>query len=129
MTEISIGLIRNEKGEYLISLRDENIHQGGKWEFPGGKLDELETAQEALYRELQEEVSITVINAALFERFTFDYEDKRLILNFYLVTNFSGQARSKIGQAIKWVSLDKLLNYDFPKANKKVTERLMIIFK
>ena len=125
MTEISIGLIVNKNNEYLISLRKEILHQGGKWEFPGGKVELNETAQQALYRELKEEVSLNIEESQLFERFVFDYEDKTLILNFYLVNKFTGEAKSKIGQTIKWVTGQELLNYDFPKANKTVIEKML----
>jgi len=124
MTEISIALIANEHNEYLISLRKNNLHQGAKWEFPGGKVELGETAQQALYREIKEEVSLSIQASQLFERFVFDYEDKTLIFNVYQIVKFSGEESSKIGQEIKWVTAEDLLNYDFPIANKRVINKL-----
>ena len=60
---VAVGVIKNTDGQILISLRKPSLHQGSLWEFPGGKLELGETAQQALIRELNEELNITVLTS------------------------------------------------------------------
>jgi len=122
--EISIAVVRNPEELYLISLRPTDAHQGGKWEFPGGKVEQGEKPDQAMGRELFEEVGLTAVDYQLLETKFFDYGDAALNLHFYLVTEFSGQAEGKEGQSIKWVSKAELASYEFPKANKTVIATL-----
>ncbi|WP_019615020.1 8-oxo-dGTP diphosphatase MutT [Psychromonas ossibalaenae] len=123
VTEISIAIVKN-KNSYLICLRPDNVHQGGKWEFPGGKVENNESAAQAMCRELKEEVGITAADYQLFEEKFFDYGDKQLQLNFFLVSSYSGEAHGKEGQPVKWVSKAQLCEYQFPEANKSVIAKL-----
>lgn len=122
--DISIAIVKNQQGDFLIALRPDDVHQGGKWEFPGGKVESQESAQQAMMRELIEEVGIVATQYQLFEKLFFDYGDKQLNLHFYLIEQFTGEAISKEGQPIKWVSKQQLQDYDFPEANKKVINKL-----
>ncbi|PKG38353.1 8-oxo-dGTP diphosphatase MutT [Psychromonas sp. Urea-02u-13] len=121
---ISIAIVKKNDQSYLIALRPSDSHQGGKWEFPGGKVEENETPEEAMLRELHEEVGLVATDYTLFEKLFFDYGDKQLNLHFYLVTKFTGEAFGKEGQPIKWVSHKALESYDFPEANKTVIAKL-----
>jgi len=123
-TDISIAIVKNSDNLFLISLRPLSVHQGGKWEFPGGKVEKNEFPEQAMRRELFEEVDLTVLEYQLLESKSFDYGDCFLYLHFYLVTDFSGEAKGKEGQAIKWVSKEQLALYEFPDANKTVIELL-----
>jgi 8-oxo-dGTP diphosphatase len=123
-SEISIAIVKNPDNQYLISLRPTDVHQGGKWEFPGGKVEQGEQPEQAMCRELFEEVGLTAVDYQLLETKYFDYGDTALNLYFYLVTGFSGQAQGKEGQPIKWVSKAELASYEFPKANKTVIANL-----
>jgi len=122
--DISIAIVKSSDNLFLISLRPLNVHQGGKWEFPGGKVEKNELPEQAMRRELFEEVDLTVLEYQPLESKNFDYEDCLLHLHFYLVTDFSGEAKGKEGQAIKWVSKEQLALYEFPDANKAVIEQL-----
>ena len=122
--EISIAIVKNSQDLFLISLRPEGVHQGGKWEFPGGKVEPDETPQQAMCRELFEEVGLKAVDYQLIESKFFDYGDTQLYLHFYLVTQFSGEARGREGQPIKWVGKAELALYEFPDANKTVIEQL-----
>ena len=123
-TDISIAIVKNSEDLFLISLRPLSVDQGGKWEFPGGKVEKNEFPEQAMCRELLEEVGLTVLEYQLLESKTFDYTDRSLRLHFYLVTHFSGKAQGKEGQSIKWVNKEQLALYEFPDANKTVLERL-----
>lgn len=122
--EISIAIVKNSQDLFLISLRPKGVHQGDKWEFPGGKVEQNETPEQAMCRELIEEVGLTAIDYRLIESKFFDYGDTALQLHFYLVTQFSGRAQGREGQPIKWVSKAELALYEFPDANKTVIEQL-----
>mgnify|MGYP001146265692 CR=1 FL=1 len=67
--QIAVGIIRNPQGEIFITQRAADAHMANKLEFPGGKIESDETPEQALIRELQEEVGITVTASSLFERF------------------------------------------------------------
>lgn len=123
-TEISIAIVKNSQDLFLICLRPENVHQGGKWEFPGGKVEENETPEQAMCRELLEEVGVSALGYQLLESTFFDYGDKYLHLHFYLVTQFSGEAQAKEGQSMQWVNKEQLALYPFPDANKNIIVQL-----
>lgn len=124
IVDISIAIVKNEQGDFLIALRPNESHQGGKWEFPGGKVEVNEQPEEAMLRELFEEVGLQAIQYQLFDKLFFDYGDKQLNLHFYLIEKFTGLAVSKEAQPIKWVNKEALENYDFPEANKEVIVKL-----
>lgn len=124
IVDIAIAIVKDSKNDFLICLRPDDTHQGGKWEFPGGKVEAGETPEQAMLRELLEEVDIAATHYHLFEKCFFDYGDKQLNLYFYLIEQFTGRAISKEGQPLKWVSKNQLANYDFPEANNKVINKL-----
>ncbi|MBE9515724.1 MAG: Nudix family hydrolase [Proteobacteria bacterium] len=108
----------------LISRRHIDSHQGGKWEFPGGKLDVGEDAFSALERELNEELGITVGKAIPFIRLNYVYPDKAVHLDVWRVLSFSGEAHGREGQDVQWVDINSLRNYDYPQANIPVIRAL-----
>jgi 8-oxo-dGTP diphosphatase len=121
---ISIAIVKNAQQEFLISQRPQDVHLGGKWEFPGGKVEKNEQPEQAMCRELSEEVDLTAIEYQLLEEKCFAYDDTELHLYFYLVTQFCGKAQGREGQPIKWVSKAQLAEYEFPDANRSVLKQL-----
>lgn len=93
---------------------------GGLWEFPGGKIEAGESVQQALLRELREEVNIHCTRFENLIRIEHRYPDKHVVLDVQLVDAFTGEAAGKEGQEIKWVRVDDLENYTFPEANKPI---------
>ena len=124
------AVIRDSKTppKILISKRLKHAHQGGLWEFPGGKVDAAETAYNALQRELKEELDIEVTRAQPLMQLHHDYSDKQIFLDIWTVTDFNGEARGMEGQECRWVLLQDLLSassgYQFPQANQPVLEKL-----
>jgi 8-oxo-dGTP diphosphatase len=108
--------------EILISKRADDVHQGGFWEFPGGKVEVGEHVTEALSRELFEELGITVSpkNMSALIKVEHDYGDKHVLLDVYTVHSFQGEAIGKEGQPIQWINVNNLLNYTFPDANQSI---------
>jgi 8-oxo-dGTP diphosphatase len=118
--QVAVGVVKNPEGKILISLRHAALHQGGLWEFPGGKIESSETAEQALARELNEELNITVIAATPLITVSHQYPDRFVQLNVFLVEQFSGVAKSLEGQPFKWVTPAELGHYAFPAANQPI---------
>lgn len=123
---VAVGVIRNKANQYLISKRHAHLHQGGLWEFPGGKVESNETVYDALCRELHEEIGIEVKYAEPLLKISYSYPDKDVYLDVWLVDDFTGIAASSTEQAVKWVCLSELSNYNFPLANKSILKCLSL---
>ncbi|MDD5275806.1 MAG: Nudix family hydrolase [Methylovulum sp.] len=117
---VAVGVVKNATDQVLISLRDDAAHQGGLWEFPGGKVEAGETAKQALVRELKEELDITVKAAMPLITIRYQYPDLAVWLEVFLVEQFTGHTKSCEGQAFKWVAANDLAHYAFPKANRPI---------
>ena len=114
------GASCEEQGAILIAKRPDKTHQGGLWEFPGGKVECSETLFDALKRELKEELAIEVIATEPLIKIRHDYGDKVVLLDVHKVTEFSGQPQGNEGQPIKWVAPSCLHEYEFPAANRPI---------
>ena len=126
---VAVGVILNsQQNQILIAKRPDHLHQGGLWEFPGGKVSLGETIEQALARELFEEIGISNIKAKPLMHILHDYPDKKVFLDIWLIDQFSGQVQGKEGQQCEWVNLQNLLSsqsqYQFPAANQPILERL-----
>ncbi|MGH1461362.1 MAG: Nudix family hydrolase [Neptuniibacter sp.] len=120
LIHVAAAVIRDEKQRVLIAKRPDNKHQGGLWEFPGGKVEVGEPSADALARELFEELDINVQSNRPLIKVPHHYEDKSVLLDVYEVTAFDGEAWGKEGQPITWVETNELNNYQFPAANKPI---------
>lgn len=121
---VSIAIVQNQQQQFLISRRKKGQHLAGKWEFPGGKIKNLETLEQAMLRELREEVGLVATTFFLLESLNFQYSDLSLNLHFYLVSEYKGEALSREGQEIKWINAEQFVEYNFPDANVGVINRL-----
>ena len=119
---VAVGVILDEEGRILITRRAEDTHQGGLWEFPGGKVEPGETVQSALARELAEELGIELGRCSPLLEIRHDYGDKSVLLDVHTVWQFSGQPSGLEGQPLSWISVGDLAAYDFPAANKPIVE-------
>ena len=117
---VAVGVIKNSDGKILISKRADAVHQGGLWEFPGGKVESGELVQQALQRELDEELGIQVQKSEPLIKISHQYPDLSVLLDVWRVNAFSGQAHGCEGQDIKWVGPQQLAEFDFPAANRPI---------
>ncbi|MBW9260796.1 MAG: Nudix family hydrolase [Candidatus Thiodiazotropha sp. (ex. Lucinisca nassula)] len=123
---VAAAAILDESGRVLISQRAENTHQGGLWEFPGGKLEAGETADAALSRELKEELGILPLATEPLIRIRHDYGDRHVLLDFYRVTAYRGEARGLEGQPLQWLSPAEMQPEEFPAADRPVITALKL---
>ncbi|MBL7977373.1 MAG: A/G-specific adenine glycosylase [Bacteroidetes Order II. Incertae sedis bacterium] len=121
---IAIGLVVNNRGQYLISRRPDDGLLGGLWEFPGGKQEPNESLEETCKRELQEEMGIEVGITEKVALVKHAYTHFKITLHAFLCTLGRGTPVSANGQPFRWVMEDELEHFAFPKANIKVIEAL-----
>ena len=113
--------------DILIARRPDDKHQGGLWEFPGGKVEPGETTAEALVRELDEEVALPVATEHMspLMEIPFNYPDKSVLLEVLWVDvpmNNALLAHGAEGQEVRWVHYSKLADFQFPEANGPILD-------
>lgn len=123
IVNVAVGVIKKNNAIFICKRADEQ-HQGGLWEFPGGKVEANESVFAALKRELTEEVGITIHSSSQLMVIEHDYGDKCVKLDIHVVSNFSGEAHGAEGQPSEWVNISELTHYDFPAANAEIIEKL-----
>jgi len=121
------------QSEVLISKRAANVHQGGLWEFPGGKVELGESVQCALRRELTEELGIEVALAddslSPLIQIHHDYGDKQVLLDVFELRAFTGTPFGQEGQQVRWGPISELENYEFPAANTPMIPACQLPFR
>ena len=122
---IGVGIIEREDGKVLIALRPENVMLGGLWEFPGGKQEEGESIKQTVERELKEELGVEVAAYKEFMKLKHVYSHFSITMHAFMCRLVSGEPSAKSSQEIRWVEISELEQFPFPKANKKLTEKLM----
>ncbi len=113
-------------GRVLLARRPEGRAMAGLWEFPGGKMEPGEIPEQALIRELREELGIDVSHACLapFSFASHGYRDFHLLMPLYLCRRWSNTPRGKEGQSLAWVRPDRLSDYPMPEADKPLVPML-----
>ena len=126
---VAVGVItsttKDYQTQYFLTKRLEHAHQGGKWEFPGGKVDKGETIAQALARELKEEVNIEVLSCLPLITIDHDYGDKKVCLEVFVVDNYIGEPSAQEGQQQGWFAIEEFRSLDFPKANEGIIDKLI----
>lgn len=126
VVHVAVGVIQDRAGRVLITRRPATAHQGGLWEFPGGKIDAGESVQEALVRELREELGVEVSAARPLMRVSHAYADKAVLLDVWRISTVAGQARGCEGQPVRWVAVKDLGSFAFPEANRPIVRALQL---
>lgn len=114
---VVVGVIYNTQGDLLLSRRPDHLHQGGLWEFPGGKCEPNETIEQALARELAEELGLVVQQARPLIRVHHAYPKQQVLLDVWQVEKWHGTPWGREQQLWTWCPADELKNQPFPAAN------------
>ncbi|HEY5701097.1 MAG TPA: Nudix family hydrolase [Gammaproteobacteria bacterium] len=120
------GVLTDPRGRVLLSRRPADAHQGGLWEFPGGKVEDQEMPETALRRELEEELGVTVKAARPLIRIPFDYPDRRVLLDVWRVTRWQDGPRAVEQQELDWVAPEKLRQRAMPAADVPVVNAVRL---
>lgn len=113
-------------GRVLMSQRPHGKDHAGQWEFPGGKLERGETPEDAIVRELREELGIEPCKRCLqpFSFTSFAYDDFHLLMPLYLCRQWDGFLRAQEGQAVKWVFPDRLSELNLVPADVELAREI-----
>lgn len=123
--DVAAGLVLRGR-RLLITRRPQGKHLGGLWEFPGGKVAPGESWEQALVRELVEEVGLRVVPLHLYEEVVHAYPGKTVRLRFFVcLAPEDGEARPIECDAVAWVGREELCRHDFPPADERLLRRLM----
>ena len=125
-TTVVGGIIYQNK-KILICQRKEVGDHPLKWEFPGGKVRDFEENQEALRRELKEELNIDITEMRFFDEYLYEYKElsKKLKLVFYHIFQFEGKIQNLVHHQLKWIDISNLSDYDFLEGDHKIINRLI----
>jgi 8-oxo-dGTP diphosphatase len=113
-------------GRVLLAQRPAGKAMAGQWEFPGGKIEPAETPEQALIRELKEELGIDVTESCLapLAFVSHDYDHFHLVMPLYAIRQWRGQPSGREGQTLAWVSKDRLNAYPMPPADSPLVAQL-----
>lgn len=121
---VAAGVIRDPVGRVLIAQRPAGRHMAGGWEFPGGKVAAGETVFAALTRELREELGIEVCSATPLIRYRHDYPGCPVLLDVWMIGNYTGEPRALEGQPLRWESVAHLDGAGLLEADRPIVELL-----
>ncbi len=124
--EVAAGVLCNTQGQVLVSQRHIDAHLPGTWEFPGGKLEADESPQQALARELNEELGIEVLAAQPLITITHQYPEKTVRLHIFDVLRWQGEPQGREQQLLQWVDDSKLQQLDMPAADLPILKALRL---
>lgn len=120
----AVGIIIDKENRVLVDCRPNHWEMSGFWEFPGGKLEPKETVQQALTRELKEEIGITVLTAEPLIQVKLTLPKRHLILDAWQVLQYNGQAQSLEGQELRWVNAQELQALKMLESNQQILDVL-----
>lgn len=124
--KVSVAVIRREDGMVLFTERPPGKACPGQWEFPGGKIEAGESARQALDREIHEELGISIIEARPWLTMSHNYPHASVILNFFIVSSWEGQAVGKEGQTLSWQNISNMTISPLLAANEPVIRALLL---
>ena len=124
LIHVVAGVLTDARGRILLARRTAGRDLAGAWEFPGGKVEPGETPFQALDRELHEELGIRIHSMDPLIAVPQAYRDKRIVLEVFRISRFSGKPKGLEKQALAWSPLEKLSTYPMPPADRPVVAAL-----
>ena len=128
MTEVVAALIW-EKDKFMICQRPAHKARGLLWEFVGGKVEPGETKEQALIRECQEELAVTLSVGDVFMDVVHEYPDLTVHLTLFNATIAAGEPQKLEHNDIKWITPSEIPNYEFCPADVEILEKIKHIYK
>jgi 8-oxo-dGTP diphosphatase len=133
VVHVAVAILKKKNGEFLLTSRPEGKPWAGWWEFPGGKVEAGESPQEALSRELQEELSILPTQFEAWQEKSFDYPEthdspaKSVHLHFFFVTDWMGELTPNEGQMMRWQVVGNVNVKPILPANMPIMDALAVL--
>ncbi|MDX1568956.1 MAG: 8-oxo-dGTP diphosphatase MutT [Xanthomonadales bacterium] len=121
---VAAGILRDAEDRILVQQRAPGTHQGGLWEFPGGKVEPGEAALDALTRELREELGVEVQHAEPMVRVNHRYPTQHVQLDVWTVVRYAGEVRPLEGQPLRWLEPVALADLPMPAADRPLIRLL-----
>ena len=121
---VSSGLII-QNNKVLIGLRSQSDNGGGLWEFPGGKIEIDESSEDAVIRELNEELDIVVRKPKKIMQYLHRFKNLIYDISFFEVISFKGSIKKIVHDELEWVDLDSIKNYNFISGDLLIIDRLI----
>ena len=128
MIEVVAALIW-DKDKFMICQRPAHKARGLLWEFVGGKVEAGETKEEALIRECQEELDITLSVGEVFTDVVHEYPDITVHLTLFNATIFEGVPQKLEHNDIQWITPNEIQNYDFCPADEEILRKIIEVYK
>jgi mutator protein MutT len=119
-----VAAIIQRDGQYLITRRPDNVHLGGLWEFPGGKVEASESLEQAVVREIEEEIGTTVRVLGEYFQIEHHYPARSVQLHFFDCVIVSGEPAALHVAEMRWVGPEELDDFTFPEADRELISRL-----
>lgn len=123
--DAAIGVLADSLGQVLVAQRPPGKICPGKWEFPGGKIEDGETSFDALRREMKEELGVDVLDGRPLVRHVNEFPDRLVNLDVWLINRWTGVAYGVENQPILWVSPEQVLTMDFLPGGDAILPPLM----
>lgn len=130
IVEVAVAILQKQNGEFLMASRPNGKGWAGWWEFPGGKIETNESPEQALTRELQEELGVTPTKIQPWTKRQYDYpathdaEARTVLLHFYFVLDWLGELTPLEGQSLAWQSAGNLTVSPVLPANAPIMQAL-----
>jgi 8-oxo-dGTP diphosphatase len=125
LLNVVIGIIIDTENKVLLNKRKKNTTLSGYWEFPGGKIKPNETPDQALSRELFEELGIKIGNTDPLDSIEYQYSEHDVLLLPFRIIDYTGKPKGLEGQELMWCSFNQLQNVNILPANRFLIERLL----
>lgn len=123
---VAVAVITAADGKILLTQRASDKHQGGLWEFPGGKCEPGEPVRDALARETREELDIEITAAEPLIKIPYQYPNLHVLLDVFRVTAFTGTPRGAEGQPMQWATAEQLDDIPLPAANHPIVKAIQL---